>query len=91
MSADPAITPRITTETARISTTVAGAQTALDGYAESVGATRVSLMQTSASITTFVDRMTLFLSVLLPILAAGQAVLFLSALHYLQRLIHHGE
>ncbi|MFN8496249.1 MAG: hypothetical protein U0641_20480 [Anaerolineae bacterium] len=90
MAADPAITPRITTETTRMSTQLAGAQTALDGYAQSVATVRANLIQTNAAITTFVDRMTLFLTVLLPILAAGQVVLFLQALHYLQRLIHRG-
>ncbi|MFN8472891.1 MAG: hypothetical protein U0822_11930 [Anaerolineae bacterium] len=91
MAADPAITPRITAETARISTSVAAAQTSLDGDAESVAAVRANLLQTSAAITTLIDRLTLILTFLLPILAAGQVVLFLSALHYLQRMVHHGD
>ncbi len=90
MAADPAATPRITAETARISTSVSGAQAALDGQAASIAATRQSLVQTSAAIISFIDRLALFMTLLLPVLAAGQAVLFLQAWHYLHHL-HHPE
>ncbi len=91
MSADPATAPRITTETARISTAVTGAQSALDGHVAAIATTRQSLVQTSAAMSSFIDRLTLFLTVLLPVLAVGQVALFLQAWHYLHHSVHRGE
>ena len=88
MAADPAVGPRITAEKGRVATSVSGAQAALDGHAASIAATRQSLAQTSAAISNFIDRLSLFLTVLLPILAAGQVMLFLQAWHYLHHLNH---